>query len=292
MVEILLRLGSTGGRWILCSTEPCGIQISISFNCWSTTVPISHSVDADCVFRPVIPKSSVLLRPLEWMSFQETRSPMHSKYPKRTFIGVYHALSEDPGAETSGGSRAAASCEMETSNGSAYCSGPERIPTFGYPTSMRIGPDSDTTALEAVRSGHHAIIKKGIDFQKADLARLLIRALPQGRMDSHRYAIELRASSPNGAGRFRSDGSTSLVVRTKNQPITLDVVQKWRCGPVLRQYFRWRTGVDDGIRIGRRSTGSRRDLYKLDAIWIEAHRVGFSAPSLFTGHHRNPDEYR
>ena len=130
-------------------------------------------------------------------------------------------------------------------------------------------PDFDSTALEeAVRSGHEEVINKiGIDPQKADLGRLLVEACLNAQLGLIERLLNLGAP-PNGTGDREPMGS-------------LLGAFAWRIhsffgppsGADLHAIFTAILSLAD--RGGRwnptRSSLNRfrRDLYKLDASWME-----------------------
>lgn len=145
-------------------------------------------------------------------------------------------------------------------------------------------PDLDSTALEAVRAGHQEVINKiGIDPQKADLGRLLVEACLNAAWSLIERLLNLGAP-PNGTGdRAPMDcllGTFAWRIDSFFGPPS---------GADLHAIFTAILSLAD--RGGRwnpaRSSLNRfrRDLYKLDASWIERiasefHRHQVCSPEL------------
>ena len=136
-------------------------------------------------------------------------------------------------------------------------------------------PDVDSTALEeAVRFGHRAVVDRiGLDPQKADLSRLLVEACLKADWSVIEQLLNLGAAA-NGSG--------------DSEPMDrLLWAFGWKITPIFgpRSDFEMRTAFDTVLSFADRGgrwnadrsslNRFRRDLYKLDASWIERIASGF-----------------
>lgn len=146
-----------------------------------------------------------------------------------------------------------------------------RLPDIGADSD----PEFDSTALEeAVRSGRQEVIDRiGIDTKRADLSRLLIEACQKGERKLIEQFLNLGAD-PNGAGKCEPMDQLLWSFTWKISPIF-----GYRSESDLQAQFE--TILSFADRGGRwkpdRSSLNRlrRDLYKLDAPWIERIAMGF-----------------
>ena len=136
-------------------------------------------------------------------------------------------------------------------------------------------PQFDSTALEeAVRFGRQEVIDRiGIDTKKADLSRLLIEACQKGEWKGIEQLLNLGAS-PSGTGDCEPMDQLLWAFA-------------WKLNPFFghRSEFEIRSGFDTVLAFADRGgrwnperpslNRFRRDLYKLDATWIERIALGF-----------------
>lgn len=130
-------------------------------------------------------------------------------------------------------------------------------------------PECDSTALEeAFRLGRQEVIDRiGIDPKRADLSRLLIEACLEGKWTLIEQLLNLGAA-PNGAGKCEPMDQLIRAFAWKISPLLgcrSEADLRARFETVLSFADRGGRWAPDRSSINR----LRRDLYKLDAPWIE-----------------------
>lgn len=140
-----------------------------------------------------------------------------------------------------------------------------RLPDIGQDPD----PDCDSTALEeAVRSGREDVIKRiGIDPKKADMTRLLVEACLKGEWNSIARLLDLGAD-PTGTGESNPMEHLIWAFTWKIKPfygVRSESDLKAVFNSILSFADRGGRWTPDRSSLNR----YRRDLYKLEASWIE-----------------------